>query len=122
MIKILIIDDHSLVRQGLVKVIREETDMEVIAEAGGYQQTLSIMKTLIPDIVLLDVSLPGKDGLELLKELKHNYPGVKVLMLSMHPEDRFAVRAIKSGAVGYISKEAGSNELVTAIREVYHHG
>lgn len=122
MIKVLLVDDHSLVRQGLVKILNEEGDMDVVGEANGYQQVFSYMKTLKPDIILLDISMPGKDGLELLKELKHNYPQVKVLMLSMHPEDRFAVRAIKAGAVGYLTKESAANELVDAIRTVYSHG
>jgi two-component system, NarL family, invasion response regulator UvrY len=122
MIKVLLVDDHSLVRDGLVKILKEENDIEVIGEADGYQQAFMLMKSTRPDIVILDISMPGKDGLELLKELRHSYPQVRVLMLSMHPEDRFAVRAIKAGAVGYLTKDSASTALVTAIREVYDRG
>ena len=121
-LKVLLVDDHSLVRQGLVKLLREEKDITVVAEADSYQKVFSLMKVMMPDIVVLDISMPGKDGLELLKDLKHSYPQVRVLMLSMHPEDRFAVRAIKAGAVGYLTKESASSELVTAIRAIHGNG
>ena len=122
MIKILLVDDHALVRQGLVKLLRDEIDIEVIAEADSYRQVFMVMKTLSPDVIVLDISMPGKDGLELLKELKQYYPQIRVLILSMHPEDRFAVRAIKAGAVGYLTKESASTDLVNAIRVVHTHG
>lgn len=118
----MLVDDHSLVRQGLVKLLKDESDIEVVGEADSYQKVLTLMKELRPDIILLDISMPGKDGLELLKELKHSYPQIRVVMLSMHPEDRFAVRAIKAGAVGYLTKESVANELVTAIRTVHARG
>lgn len=118
MIKILIADDHCIVRAGLKKILNEESDFEVLGEAANFKEVLSILKNVTPDIILLDISMPGRNGLEILKEIKLLYKTIKVLILSMHPEDRFAVRAIKSGAVGYISKESAVDDLVNAIRRV----
>src|SRR5262245_22415674 len=122
MIKVAIVDDHSIVRSGLKKILRDESDMEVIAEADGYAQLLGCLKAFLPDILLLDISMPGRSGLEIVKEIKQIYPSVKTLMLSMHPEDRFSVRAIKAGACGYVTKESAADELVKAIRQVYYGG
>ena len=118
MIKILIADDHLMIRSGLKKILKEEDDIEVTAEASTHSEVLSLLSKKLPDLVLLDISMPGRDGLETLKEIKSLYPRLKVLMLSMHPEDRYAVRAIKAGAVGYVSKESAADELVSAIRRV----
>jgi DNA-binding NarL/FixJ family response regulator len=120
MIKILIADDHSIVRSGLKKILKEENDIEIAGEASNYQEVLSMLRTISPDIILLDISMPGRSGLDILKEIKSLYKKIKVLILSMHPEDRFAVRAIKLGAAGYVSKESASQELVDAIRRVYN--
>src|SRR3954466_5007152 len=119
MIKILIADDHSMIRSGLKKILKEENDMEVIAEAASHSEVLSHLNTVVPDLVLLDISMPGRDGLETLKEIRSLYPKLKVLMLRMHPEDRYAVRAIKAGASGYVSKESAADELVSAVRRVF---
>ena len=118
MIKILIADDHSIIRSGLKKILKEESDISVVAEASNYKEVFEELLKQIPDVLLLDISMPGRDGLDILKEVKSNYPKLKVLMLSMHPEDRYAVRAIKSGASGYVSKESATEELVNAIRMV----
>jgi two-component system invasion response regulator UvrY len=118
MIKILIADDHSIVRAGLIKILKEEKDIEICGEASNHQGVLSILSRGLPDLVLLDISMPGRSGLETLKEIKSLHPKLKVLILSMHPEDRYAVRAIKAGAVGYVSKEGATEELVKAIRKV----
>jgi two-component system, NarL family, invasion response regulator UvrY len=118
MIKILVADDHSMMRSGLKKILKEENDMEVTAEAATHAEVLASLAAGLPDLVLLDISMPGRDGLETLKEIKSLYPKLKVLMLSMHPEDRYAVRAIKAGASGYVSKESAADELVSAIRRV----
>src|SRR6185436_4351135 len=118
MIKILIADDHSMIRSGLKKILKEENDIEVTAEASTHTEVLASLSVEQPDLVLLDISMPGRDGLETLKEIKSLYPKLKVLMLSMHPEDRYAVRAIKAGASGYVSKESAADELVSAIRRV----
>ncbi len=119
MIKVLIADDHSILRVGLKKIFREEQDIEVSAEAGNHHEILSILSTTMPDMLILDISMPGRNGLDTLKEIKSLYPKLKVLILSMHPEDRYAVRSIKAGAMGYVSKESAADELVNAIRKVY---
>jgi two-component system, NarL family, invasion response regulator UvrY len=119
MIRVAIVDDHAMVRSGLMKILKEEPDMEVIAEVDGCIQLFNFLKLSLPDIVLLDISMPGKNGLEVVKELRQYYPGIKTLMLSMHPEERFSVRAIKAGACGYVTKESAADELVKAIRQVY---
>src|SRR5262245_28260800 len=114
MIKVLIADDHSILRSGLVKILKEERDIEITGEASHHQEVLTALSETKPDIVLLDISMPGRSGLDTLKEIMANHPKVKVLILSMHPEDRYAVRAIKAGAVGYVSKQGATDELVKA--------
>src|ERR1700741_1806505 len=118
MIKVLIADDHSMIRSGLKKILKEENDIEVIAEASAHGEILAMLTKCEPHLVLLDISMPGRDGLETLKEIKSIYPKLRVLMLSMHPEDRYAVRAIKAGAAGYVSKECATEQLVDAIYKV----
>ena len=118
MIKILIADDHQLIREGLKKILKEEHDMSVVGEGGNAEQVFKLVRENDLDVVLLDISMPGRSGLEVLKELKHTHPKLPVLMLSMHPEDRFAVRSLKAGASGYITKESAGEELVSAIRKV----
>lgn len=118
-IKVIIVDDHSIVRAGLVKILKDEPDIEVIAEADGYESLFSFLKMNEPDIVLLDISMNGKNGLEILKEIKLKYPRVKPLMLSMYPGELYAVRTIRLGAVGYITKESATDQLVQAIRQVH---
>ncbi|MEQ8470502.1 MAG: response regulator transcription factor [Marinoscillum sp.] len=122
MIKVIIVDDHSIMRAGLAKILKDEPDMHVVCEADGYAPLMEFLKSNETDIVLLDITMPGKNGLEILKELRHIYPDIKVLMLSMHPEDRFSVRTIKAGAAGYINKESATEELVSAIRKVHSGG
>src|SRR6478736_728118 len=117
MIKTLIVDDHSMVRSGLIKILNEESDIEVLAEADGYLQLMTCLKTVFPDIIIMDISMPGKNGLEIVKELRQTHPEIKTVVLSMHPEERFSVRAIKAGALGYVSKESAADELVKAIRQ-----
>ncbi|HEU5289564.1 MAG TPA: response regulator transcription factor [Cyclobacteriaceae bacterium] len=121
-IKVTIVDDHSVVRSGLVKILSDEPDMEIVAEANGYTELRKSLTETVPNIILLDISMPGKNGLEILKELKDNNPDIKVLVLSMHPEDRFSVRSIKAGASGYLTKESAPEELVDAIRQVHANG
>jgi len=121
-IKVAIVDDHSVVRTGLMKILKEEPDIEVVAEADGHTQLYNQLDEVLPDILLLDISMPGKNGLEILKDLKQSIPRIKVLMLSMHPEDRFSVRAMKAGAAGYLTKESAPEDLVNAIRQVNANG
>lgn len=122
MIRVIIVDDHSMVRSGLMKILKEESDIEVIGEADSHVQLFQLLKLVQPDLILLDISMPGKNGLEIAKELKQFYPSIRTLMLSMHPEDRFSVRAIKAGAVGYVTKESAAIELVKAIRHTHENG
>ena len=118
MINILIADDHELIREGLKKILKKETDMHVLGEASNAQQVFELVKQRKPSVVLLDISMPGPSGLDALTQLKREYPKLPVLILSMHPEDRFAVRALKAGAAGYVTKDGAVAELVQAIRKV----
>ena len=118
MIKILIADDHPIVRQGLKQIISEYPDMTVADEAGNGKEVLSKVAKKDYDIVLLDISMPGRNGLDILKELKTKKPKLPVLVLSIYPEDQYAVRVLKLGAAGYLTKESVPEELVAAIRKV----
>ncbi len=122
MINILIADDHALIREGLKKILKKESDMEVLGEARNAQEVFESVKNRKLSIVLLDISMPGLSGLDVLSELRQNYPKLPVLILSMHPEERFAVRALKAGASGYITKDSAVEELVKAIRKVVSGG
>ena len=122
MIRIFITDDHSLIREGLKKIINDEKDISIIGEAGNAKDTMSFVLSKNIDMLILDLNLPDKSGLDLLKELKSLKPELKILILSMHPEDRFAMRVLRAGASGYITKESVGEELVRAIRKVYNGG
>lgn len=118
MIKILIADDHPVVRRGLKQILGEEPDVGLLGEAQNFEEVLESVQKLDWDIIVLDISMPGKDGLEILKELKHKRPTLPALILSMHAENQYAIRALKAGAAGYITKESAPEELVKAIRKV----
>jgi two-component system invasion response regulator UvrY len=114
---IIIADDHTVVRQGLKQILAAEPDMSVIGEAKNFGETLAVLRTLEWDVLILDYSMPGGNGLQVLKEIKHAYPRRPVLILSMHPEDAIAISALRAGAAGYINKECASEELTVAIRK-----
>lgn len=118
MIRILIADDHAVVRRGLKQIVADTPDIVVAGEASNGQEVLDRLLKADYDVVLLDITMPGSHGLDLLKELKSRKPGLPVLVLSMHPEDQYAVRALKAGASGYVTKESAPEELVAAIRKV----
>lgn len=118
LIRIIIADDHSFLREGIKKTIQDEIDMKIVGEASNANEALSIIKETEPDVAIMDISMPGKSGLDVLKDLKTVKRKLKVLILSMHPEDRFAIRALKAGAAGYLTKESAPDELVKAIRTV----
>ncbi len=118
MIKILIADDHPVVRKGLREIIEEISDMKVADEASNGQEVLAKVFKQDFDVVLLDISMPGRSGLEILKELKSQLPKLAVLVLSIHPEEQYAVRVMKAGAAGYLTKNSAPDELVTALRKV----
>lgn len=117
-IKILIADDHAFLREGIKKTIHDEIDMQITAEASNANEALEMILSLQPDVVIMDISMPGKSGLDVLKDLKAMKKKFRVLILSMHPEERFAIRALKAGAAGYLTKESAPDELVKAIRTV----
>ena len=117
-IRIFITDDHYLIREGFKKAIDRESDMEVVGEAENAKETLEALRQQECDELVLDISLPGKSGLELIKDLEARFPSVKILVMSIHPEDRYGIRVLKSSASGYISKDTASDELNNAIRTV----
>ncbi len=119
MINVVIADDHPLVREGLKKVVDQTTiDIKVIGEASDAGELLELLREKDPDIVILDIAMPGKSGLDVLKDIKEYHPGLPVLILSMHPEDRFAIRSLKAGASGYLTKSSISEQMVSAIRKI----
>lgn len=118
MIRVLVADDHAIVRRGLKLILEEEFHSIQFGEASDGQQALNLVWKQEWDIVILDITLPGRSGLDVLKELKQVRPKLPVLVLSMHPEDQFAVRMLKSGASGYMTKENVPEELVKAIKKV----
>ncbi len=122
MLKILIADDHPIVRQGLKQILSEEPDIEVVGEAQNSQEVLELVRKQDWDIVILDITMPGRGGIDVLKELKHERPKLPVLMLSVHPEDQYAVRALKAHASGYMTKDSAPEELVKAIRKILRGG
>jgi len=118
MIKLLVADDHAIVRKGIEQIIAETSDIIVSAEARNGQEVMEKVSKNVYDLVLLDIAMPGRDGLEVLKELKKHKPKLAVLMLSMYPEEQYAIRALRSGASGYLTKESAPDELIAAIRKV----
>ena len=118
MIRVLIADDHTILRKGLCEVLEQENDITIVGEAADGAETLSRLREVEVDVVVLDIEMPGRNGLEVLKDIRRLWPEVKVLMLSMHPVGQFAVRAIKGGASGYLTKERSPYELIGAIRKV----
>lgn len=116
--RIIIADDHEIVRAGLKQIIADDPELLVEGEAGDGQELLEILRKKKFDIVLLDMKMPGRSGLEILKQLKLEHPSLPVLILSMHPEEQYAVRTIKAGASGYITKETAPDKLIEAIRRV----
>ena len=118
MIKILIADDHAVVRRGLKQILAEEPNMAVFGEACNAQEVLKNVREQNWDIVILDITMPDRSGLEVLKELKNIRPKLPVLILSIHPEEQYAVRVLKAGAAGYMTKESAPEELVKAVRKV----
>ncbi len=118
MLRILIADDHTIVREGLKQILAEMSDTVITDEASNGQEVLHKVWNNDYDMVLLDISMPGRSGLEILKQLKSDKPYLKILILSMHPEEQYAVRALKAGAAGYLTKESTPNELINAIEKI----
>ena len=118
MIRVVVADDHTILREGLKQLLLAAGDIDIAGEAGDGHEVLRLAREADFDVLLLDMSMPGKSGTELIKQVKAERPRLRVLVLSMHEEHQYAVRAIKSGASGYLTKESASAQLVLAIRKV----
>ena len=118
MIRLVVADDHTIVREGLKQLLGAAGDLEVVGEAQNGHEVIDRIRTLDFDLLLLDMSMPGKSGIELIKQVRSEKPKLRILVLSMHEEHQYAVRAIRAGAAGYLTKESASRALVDAIRKV----
>ncbi len=116
--KILLVDDHPVVRQGLARLINDQSDLSVCGEADGASAALALVESEKPDLAVIDISMGGTDGIELIKELKTRVPGLPALVLSMHDESLYAERVVRAGARGYVTKQEAPENLMTAIRQV----
>jgi DNA-binding NarL/FixJ family response regulator len=117
-IKILLVDDHAIVRQGLHSLLEKEPDIEVVGEAEDGREALELARELLPDVVVMDITMPNLNGVDATRQIMHEFPKVKVIALSMHSDRTFVVSMLKAGASGYVLKECLSDELVEAIRTV----
>ncbi len=121
-IRIFIADDHPIVRQGLRRIVEADPGLVISGEAGDAATLIAALQATATDLVLLDVSMPGAPFLEVLRDLRAHHPTIRVLVLSVHPEEQWAVRALKAGASGYLTKDHSPNQLLEAIRRVYRGG
>jgi DNA-binding NarL/FixJ family response regulator len=117
-IRVFIADDHAIVRAGLKQILAEERDISVVGEAESGLDAIKLFRKSRCNVLLLDISLPDRNGIEVLKQIKDDKPELAVLMLSMHREDQYAIRSLKAGAAGYLTKQSAPRELVGAIRQV----
>ncbi len=117
-IRILIVDDHAVVRQGVRKILTEQPDMEILGEAENAEQLEDVIDSMAWDVMILDISLPGRSGLDIMKDIHQRYPRRYVLFLSMLPEEQFALRVMKAGAAGYLAKGTAPEQLVAAVRKI----
>lgn len=122
MIKILIADDHIIVREGLKQIISETKNLQIEDEASDGFEILEKVHKQKFDLVIMDISMPGKNGLEILKDIKADYPKLPVLVLSMHPEEKYGIRFLRAGASGYLTKESAPDELIDAINKIVKGG
>ena len=122
MIKVLLADDHSIVRAGLRRIIEESGDMEVVAEAADGRDALRKVRESNPDVAVIDISMPGLDGLEVIGRLRDENPDLPVLILTMHEEEQYVLRATEAGAKGYLTKRSAPEQLVKAVRKVHSGG
>lgn len=118
MTDILVVDDHALIRKGLKQLLEDSQDLKVTGEASTGIGAINMVRAQHFDLMLLDINLPDKHGIEILKQFKSEQPELKIIVLSMYPEDQYGVRALKAGAMGYINKQGASDTLITAIRQV----
>lgn len=118
MIKVILCDDHAMVRRGIRDTLSEAVDIQVTAESGSYAEVREAIRSNACDVLVLDINLPGRGGLEVLASLRETESSIKVLMLSMYPEDQYAIRCLKAGAQGYLNKAGDPAELIAAVRTV----
>lgn len=118
MIRVVVVDDHAILCRGLAQIINESNTLQMVGEAGNSAGALQLLRKTPCEVLLLDISLPDRNGIETLKLVRKEFPKIKVLMLSMHPENQYALRALKAGASGYLSKQSAPAQLVTAITQV----
>ncbi|KPJ89377.1 MAG: hypothetical protein AMJ53_15805 [Gammaproteobacteria bacterium SG8_11] len=118
MIKVTIVDDHELVRSGIIRILKDEPDLEVVAEASSGEEAIQLVKQYKPDVVLMDVNMPGIGGFEATRKLIQMYPDLKVIVVTIHVDDPFPSRMLQAGAMGYLTKGCGVDEIINAIREV----
>lgn len=119
MIRVSLADDHSIVRAGLRRIVEESGDMEVISEAADGREAILKIRNDLPDVAVIDISMPVLDGLEVIVQVLSEFPKLPVLILTMHDENQYIIRAIESGAMGYITKQSAPEQLVKAIRKVH---
>jgi DNA-binding NarL/FixJ family response regulator len=118
-IRVLLADDHSIVRAGLRRIVEETGDMAVVAEASGGREAIEKVHATAPDVAVIDISMPDLDGLEVIRQLHSFYPEMPLLVLTMHEEDQYVIRAVEAGAMGYITKQSAPELLEKAIRKVF---
>jgi DNA-binding NarL/FixJ family response regulator len=118
MIRVVLADDHRIVRAGLKEILADTDDIEVVGEAGNGHEAMACVRELAFDVLVLDMSMPGRSGIELIRQVKAEKARVRILILSMHSEEQYAVRALRAGASGYLTKEGAADELVAAIRRI----
>ena len=119
MIKVLLADDHSIVRAGLRRIVEESGEMQVVAEASDGREAIRLVNATTPDVAVIDISMPGLDGLEVISQLQTQHPELPILVLTMHEEGQYVVRAIQAGAMGYLTKQSAPEQLVSAILKIY---
>ncbi|MEL6613631.1 MAG: response regulator transcription factor, partial [Bacteroidota bacterium] len=112
MIRVTIADDHAVVRRGLAEILRETEDIQVIDETSDGDELLAALRQRLPDVSVTDLRMPGPSGLDLVKHLRAEFPSLRILVLSAHPEDQYAVRVVRAGAAGYLTKESAETDLV----------
>lgn len=118
MIDVILCDDHAILRRGIRDTLAEAVDIRVIGEAGGYAELRELLRHALPQVILLDINMPGRNGLEVLASLRETHPDIRVLMVSMYPEDQYALRCLKAGAHGYANKAGDPEQLISAVRTI----
>ncbi|VVE22107.1 two component LuxR family transcriptional regulator [Pandoraea horticolens] len=122
MTRIIVADDHTLVRAGLQRILASSDDLEIVGEASNGAEAIALLQAAPCDVLLLDLSMPGRSGVDLIAQIKALFPRLAILVLTMHGEEQYAVRALKAGAAGYLTKESAPAELVSAVRKVDNGG